>query len=159
MRGQCNTSIWLLINSLGWGIAWVFRWQAFQLMLTAPCQDARMIPRHSCWQLCSQHTVQKTIWCQIIMLLLESHKKYTAILTQSFCTTLLLFLASAFLFNIFLTLLPRVLPEEQKLRIHVCTVFRSNQRPQKTLVKGITCNLSVKTRKQDITIKKTVLLL
>ena len=47
-----------------------------------------------------------------------------------------------------------MLQEGQKLRIHVCTVFQSNQRPQKSLAEVITCNLSVKTRKQDITILK-----
>ena len=112
-----------------------------------------MIPWHSCWQLCSQYTVQKTIWCQIIMLLIESHKKYTVILTKSFCTTFCYFLLLLVLVN-FSNLLPQVLQQGQKLRIHVCTVFQSNQRPQKSLAEVITCNLSVKTRKQDITIIK-----
>ena len=83
------------------------------------------------------------------MLLIESHKKYTVILTESFCTTFRNFLLLLFLVN-FSNLLPQVLQEGQKLTIHVCTVFQSNQRPQKSLVEVITCNLSVKTRKHKI---------
>ena len=91
------------------------------------------------------------------MLLIESHKKYTVTLTSSkrvlLYHTFAIFCFCFFLVN-FSNLLPQVLQEGQKLRIHVCTVFQSNQRPQKSLAEVITCNLSVKTRKQDITILK-----